>query len=62
MSGLVSFVKVSMKVDLADGTKLPAGWVSKVLATDVIEGKYVLQITAPSGEAIWVGRGALRGA
>jgi hypothetical protein len=53
-------VKLSINVKLTKGGTVPAGWVSKVLATDVIDGNYVLEITDPSGEGIWVGRGALK--
>ena len=53
-------VKVSGDVQLTDGGKIPAGWVSKALATDVIDGTYVVQITGPSGATHWVGRGALK--
>jgi hypothetical protein len=53
-------VKLRKMVNLNNGDRLPAGWASKALDVDVINGTPVVQIVGPTGSLHWVDKKRLK--
>lgn len=52
-----STVKIRNKIQLDDGSAIPAGFCSVVSGLDVIDGTPVIEVSAPDGSKRWIGKG-----